>query len=203
MELKAKCAFLADFCTSAAPAQKDTQRTCTRARNRVFLHTCKAVVTSNWSVCSCLCFSSSPLVSLSLASSSLDLISSDSWTGEGGGGKKKVQKRDRIPVGASSWRQSVSCWASKQSSSIYSSKNLLQFTQFTHSFQVLGPDCMAFAHIPARLVFEWDMRRRPGTFGSCPGSSCGSVPSPLWPGPAWTSSPSICLLCPGCRSMKI
>ena len=34
--------------------------------------------TSCWSVCSCLRFSSSPLVSFSLASSSLDLISSDS-----------------------------------------------------------------------------------------------------------------------------
>lgn len=39
---------------------------------------CTVVVTSNWSVCSCLCFSSSPLVCLSLASSSLDLSSSDS-----------------------------------------------------------------------------------------------------------------------------
>lgn len=72
---------------------KNTDRTCTRGRDRVFLHACKAVVTCNWSVCSCLCFSSSPLVSLSLASSSLDLISSDSWTGEGGGGRKGSKTR--------------------------------------------------------------------------------------------------------------
>lgn len=94
-------AFLSDFYIARISLvknvkllrNKNTDRTCTRGRDRVFLHTCKAVVTCNWSVCSCLCFSSSPLVSLSLASSSLDLISSDSWTGEGGGGKKGSKTR--------------------------------------------------------------------------------------------------------------
>lgn len=49
------------------------------------LYVCTAIGTSNWSVCSCLCFSSSTLVSFSLASSSLDLSSSDSW---------RIQKQD-------------------------------------------------------------------------------------------------------------
>lgn len=61
-----------------APARQNTDQTFC---DNTFLHTCTAVVTSNWSVCSCLCFSSWPLVSLSLASSSLDLISSDSCAG--------------------------------------------------------------------------------------------------------------------------
>lgn len=84
-------------------------------------------------------------------------------------------------------------------------QNLLQFTQFIHSF--IHSKCpwlgyLVFAHISAQPVFERDMWHTPGTFGSCPGSSCGSVPSPLWPGPAWTSSPSTCLLFPARRATR-
>lgn len=90
-------AFLADFRIARISLVKGwssfTTKHSTRVCDSMFLRTCTAVVTSNWSVCSCLCFSNSPLVSLSLASSSLDLISSDSWTGgRGGGESEKVVK---------------------------------------------------------------------------------------------------------------
>lgn len=45
----------------------------------------------------------------------------------------------------------------------------------------------------SKLILPCDKYHRPGMFGSCPGSSCGSVQSLLWPEPTWTWSLSVCL----------